>query len=82
MRSCGRIPGQIHNKPAERERQLKLGRAIEELITTVSPATFFLWVLDKKSGKPATKNPKGGQRKPKEIGYNRILGELRKLGIK
>ena len=46
-----------------------------------------------KKAKP--KNPKGGQRKPKELrelvveiakqtgfGYNRIIGELRKLGIK
>ena len=68
--------------------------AIEELITIVSPATFYRWVREEKSGRPETKNPKGGQRKPKEIrklvieiakttgfGYTRIIGELRKLGI-
>ena len=94
-----RIPGQIHTKPHERERLLKLGkvigRAIEELITIVSPATFYRWVRDEKTGKPKPKNPKGGRRKPQEIrdlvveiakttgfGYTRIIGELRKLGIK
>jgi len=94
-----RIPGQVHTKPAERERLLKfgkaIGRAIEELITIVSPSTFYRWVRDEKNSKPKTKNPKGGQRKPKDIrklvieiakttgfGYTRIIGELRKLGIK
>ena len=94
-----RIPGQIHTKPEERERLLKfgkvIGRAIEELMTIVSPSTFYRWVRDEKNGKPKPKNPKGGQRKPKEIrelvieiakttgfGYTRIIGELRKLGIK
>ncbi|WP_339749979.1 integrase core domain-containing protein [uncultured Rubinisphaera sp.] len=94
-----RIPGQIHTKPEERERLLKygkvIGRAIEELITIVSPATFLRWIRDESEDKPKTKNPKGGQRKPREIrelvikiakttgfGYTRIIGELRKLGIK
>ncbi len=94
-----RIPGQIHTKPEERERLLKygkaVGRVIEELITIVSPATFYRWVREGKNDKPKTTNPKGGQRKPKEIrelvieiakttgfGYTRIIGELRKLGIR
>ena len=94
-----RIPGQIHTKPDERARLLKfgkvIGRAIEELMTIVSPATFYRWVRDEKSEKGKPKNPKGGQRKPREIrelvieiakttgfGYTRIIGELRKLGIK
>ena len=94
-----RIPGQVHTKPAERARLLKfgkvIGRAIEELMTIVSPATFYRWVRDEKADKGKPKNPKGGQRKPKEIrelviqiakttgfGYTRIIGELRKLGIK
>jgi putative transposase len=64
-------------------------------MTIVSPATFYRWVRDEKSGKPKTQNPKGGQRKPREIrqlviqiakttgfGYTRIIGELRKLGIR
>lgn len=94
-----RIPGQIHTKPEERARLLKfgkvIGRAIEELMTIVSPSTFYRWVRDEKLEKGKPKNPKGGQRKPKEIrelviqiakttgfGYTRIIGELRKLGIK
>ena len=94
-----RIRGQVHTRPEERERLLKygkvIGRAIEELITIVSPSTFYRWVREEKHGKPKPKNPKGGQRKPKEIreiviqvakttgfGYTRILGDLRKLGIK
>lgn len=94
-----RIPGQIHTRLSERERLLKLGkvvgRAIEELITIVTPSTFYRWVRDEKLGKPKVLNPKGGQRKPREVrelvlaiakqsgfGYTRILGELRKLGIK
>ena len=94
-----RIPGEIHTKPEERERLLKygkiIGRAIEELIGIVTPGTFYRWVRDEQKRKPKPTNPKGGQRKPKEIralvieianttgfGYTRIIGELRKLGIK
>jgi putative transposase len=93
-----RVPGQIHTKPDERSRLLKLGKAlgqaIEELITLVAPSTFYRWCREEHSGK-RKKNPKGGQRKPREIrelvleiarttnfGYTRIIGELRKLGIK
>jgi putative transposase len=94
-----RIPGQIHTKPAERERLLKygkrIGKAIEELITIVTPSTFHRWLHHEDQQKKVKKNPKGGQRKPREIrelvisiaqttgfGYTRIIGELRKLGIK
>ena len=93
-----KIPGEIHTKPEERQRLLEfgksLGRAIEELITIVTAATFYRWCRDESGGKKKT-NPKGGQRKPREIrelvieiakttgfGYTRIIGELRKLGIK
>jgi len=66
-----------------------LGRAIEELITIVSPSTFYRWIRDEKDGGKSKKS-KGGQRKPKEVrelviqisrstgfGYTRIIGELR-----
>ena len=93
-----RIPGPIHTKPEERQRLLKLGkalgRAIEALITIVTASTFYRWVRDEGEGKK-TANPKGGQRKPREVrelvieiarttgfGYTRIIGELRKIGIK
>ncbi|MCA8994506.1 MAG: helix-turn-helix domain-containing protein [Planctomycetaceae bacterium] len=93
-----RVKGHIHTKPEERSRLLELGkelgRAIEELITIVSPKTFYRWIRERE-GRKRKLNPKGGQRKPKELrelviqiaqttgfGYTRILGELRKLGIK
>lgn len=92
-----RIPGQVHTKPEERRRLLKygkaLGKAIEELITIVTPATFYRWIRDE-SEEPR-KRRKGGQRKSREIrelvveiakqtgfGYTRIIGELRKMGFK
>ena len=93
-----RVPGQIHTKPDERSRLVKLGKAlgqaVEELITLVTPSTFYRWCREADSGKKRA-NPKGGQRKPREVrelvieiatttgfGYSRIIGELRKLGIK
>ena len=93
-----RIPGQVHTKPDERSRLIKLGKAlgqaIEELITLVAPSTFYRWCREADSGKKKA-NPKGGKRKPREVrelvleiarttnfGYTRIIGELRKLGIK
>ena len=92
-----RVKGQVHTKPGEPERLLKfgkaLGRAVEELITIVTPKTFYKWMRDQNNKKP-TPNPKGGQRKPRELrelvihiarttgfGYTRIIGELRKMGI-
>ncbi|MCR9117706.1 MAG: integrase core domain-containing protein [bacterium] len=94
-----RLPKQVHTTHEERKTLLKygkaIGRAIEELITIVSSATFYRWVREEKSGKPKPVNPKGGQRKPRELrelvlriaeetgfGLTRIVGELRKLGIK
>ena len=93
-----RIPGQIHTTYQERQTLMKygkvIGRAIEELISIVSPTTFYHWVRNGKNGKPKPKNPKGGQRKPKELrelvlkiaektgfGLTRIIDKLRKLGI-
>jgi putative transposase len=65
-----RIPGQIHTKPAERERLIKfgklIGKAIEELITIVSLSTFYRW-LHQEDKQAEKMNPKGGQRKPREI---------------
>ncbi len=94
-----RLPKQIHTTSEERRTLLKygkiIGKAIEELVSIVSPATFCRWLREEKGGKQTSKKKKGGQRKPKEIrdlvikiakttgfGYTRIIGELRKLGIK
>lgn len=93
-----RLPKQVHTTVEERKTLLKygkaVGKAISELITIVSPATFCKWVREEKNGKPAPKNPKGGQRKPADVrelvlkiaeetgfGLTRIVGEMRKLGI-
>ena len=66
-----RLPRQVHTSWEERQTLLKygkaVGRAIEELISIVSPATFYRWVREEKNGKPKPKNPKGGQRKPEEL---------------
>ena len=94
-----RVPSkQIHTTVEERKRLLKfgkpIGKAIEELITIVSPATFYRW-CKKGAGKAKPTKTKGRPRKSLDIrelviriatetgfGYTRILGELRKLGIR
>ncbi|WP_417376411.1 hypothetical protein [Gimesia maris] len=49
-----RIPGDIHTKPHERAQLLKYGKplrkAINELITIVTPGTFHRWVREEKRG--------------------------------
>lgn len=94
-----RLPKQIHTTAEERQTLLKfgkaVGKAISELMTIVSPATFMRWVREEATTKPQSVKRKGGQRKPKELrelvlhiaaetsfGLTRIVGELRKLGIK
>ncbi|MCA9072127.1 MAG: hypothetical protein KDA84_24535, partial [Planctomycetaceae bacterium] len=94
-----RLPKQVHTTYEERQTLLKygiaIGRAIEELISNVSPATFYEWVRNEKNGKPQPKNPKGARKKTEEIrdlvlmiaketGFSltRIVGEMPKLGIK
>ena len=66
-----RIPGQVHTKPEERSRLVKLGRdlgrAIEELITLVSPATFYRWCREEPGSSQKKRNPTAGKRKPREI---------------
>lgn len=90
-----RLPKQIHTTPDERKKLVRLGkqlgRAIEELITIVSPSTFYRWCRE---GVKSKKQSKGRPRKCVELrdlvikiaketgfGYTRIIGELRKLGI-
>ena len=64
--------------------------ALQDLITIVSPTTFFRWLHEDKAGK---KPAKAGRRKRLDVrklivklarenpgwGYTRVLGELRKL---
>jgi putative transposase len=50
-----RLPKQIHTTTEERGFLLKfgkaVGKAIDELISIVSPASFYRWVRDEKDGK-------------------------------
>ncbi|QDU51594.1 hypothetical protein [Gimesia panareensis] len=88
-----RTPGEIHAKPHERAQFLKygkpLGKAINELITIVTPGTFHSWVREeKRSRKKKTIGRPGKSVVLRElilkiaretgVGYTRILGELRK----
>jgi putative transposase len=95
-----RLPKCITVTARERNRLVKLGKrlgsAINELITIVTPRSFARWVvgdripkrrrIDRKSGRPRTAE------EIRELilqlacetgwGYCRILGELKKLGIR
>jgi len=92
-----KLPKRITVTTAERARLVKLGvrlgSGIKELITIVHPRTFARWA----SGETSNKKPRkaGRPRKPEEIrqlilqmaqdnvwGTKRILGELKKLGIR
>jgi putative transposase len=91
-----RLPKIIRVTPAEKQRLLKFGRllgsAIKELITIVTPRTFARWLAE---GKKGLSRRRGRPRTLKEIrdmllrmareniwGYTRLLGELKKLGIR
>ncbi|GIW91747.1 MAG: hypothetical protein KatS3mg109_2179 [Pirellulaceae bacterium] len=93
-----RLPKRIQVTPTERQRLLKfgkpLGSAIRHLITIVSPRTFLRWLHGETRPKEAA-SKRGRKRTPEEVrelvlrlarendwGYTRILGELKKLGIK
>ncbi len=92
-----RLPKRIVVTGRERQRLLKFGRplgpAIKELITIVTPGTFFRWMREATSGKTAPKNS-GRPRTAEEIrqlivklgrengwGGKRVAGELKKLGV-
>lgn len=92
-----KLPKRIELTAQERKRLLKfgkpLGSKVKELLTIVSPRTFARWLSgEREQRKPA--DP-GRPRKAEEIrqlilrlardngwGYTRIVGELRKLGIR
>lgn len=91
-----RLPQEIHTTKAERARLLKfgkpLGKDIDRVIQIVTPGTFRRWVREEQRG-CVSKEP-GRPRKQRVLrelvrkiaretgmGYRRILGELRRLGI-
>jgi putative transposase len=84
--------------PAERRRLVRsaepLGRALRHLTTIVVPSTMLRWIQEAKKPGPA-RNPRGRPRTALGIrrlivrlgretgwGYTRIMGELKKLGLK
>lgn len=89
----GKIPGRITVTPAERVRLVryarKVGSALRNLVTIVSPQTVLRWI--RKEGKQRrTLIKRGRPRTPEQIrrlilkmarendwGYARIVGELR-----
>jgi len=92
-----KLPKRVTVTPVERRRLLKLGRrigpALKHLITIVTYRTFLRWIAGDKTGR--TSGKRGRPRTDEEIreiiirlaeengwGYTRILGELKKLGIR
>jgi putative transposase len=97
----GKLPARITITPKERQRLLKfgakLGKAIHQIVTLVTPGTFLRWIReDKKAGRKRLPAAKRGRRrtagqirkliiklaKENSWGYTRIVGELRKLRIR
>ena len=74
-----RLPKAVRVTPAERRRLVRasrgLGKAIRELVTIVTPATFLKWV--NQEGKPAA--AKQSQRKP---GRPRTPDDVRALVLR
>lgn len=73
----------------------KLGKALRQLTTIVMPNTLLKWIRAEKQGGKKTGAKPGRRRTPDQIcniilrlakenqwGYTRILGELKKLGIR
>ncbi len=93
-----RLPKRIVVTPAERRRLIRLGRQVgptlRELISIVTPRSFNRWIQRRPpTGRKPTRP--GRPRTPDQIrevvlriaretgwGYTRILGELRKLGVR
>jgi putative transposase len=92
-----KLPKHITVTRAERTRLMKfgakLGAAIRTLISIVHPRTFSGWLLDEKRGRRPVKRgrPRTQEQvrdlilrlaKENDWGYTRIMGELKKLGLK
>jgi putative transposase len=91
-----RLPKRINVTEKERNRLLRfgknLGRAIQHVVTIVSPSTFLRWIREsQKDTKPGKRGRPRTQEDLRELilklarendwGYTRIMGELKKLGI-
>jgi putative transposase len=73
----------------------KLGRALDHLVSIVHPDTHRRWIRENRRERRKAAVPRGRRRTPEQIrrlilklgretgwGYTRILGELKKLGIR
>jgi putative transposase len=96
-----KLPARMTITPKERQRLVKfgskLGNALHELVTIVTPGKFLRWIREeKRASRRPTKAPRRGRpRTADEIrrlivrlakenawGYARIVGELKKLGLR
>ena len=97
QKELARLPRQVHITPQERNRLVrfgaKLGRALNELVTIVHPDTLRRWIRESRRGRQSMS--RGRRRTAADVrkliiklarengwGYTRILGEIKKLGIK
>ena len=93
-----RLPARITCTPKERTKLLRYGRkcgsAIKELVSIVSWRTFYRWAAEQTDASKPRRRP-GRPKTPKNVrdlvvriaremgvGYTRVLGELRKLGLR
>ena len=73
----------------------KLGSALDQLVSIVHPGTLRRWIREDRKGKRKAPAPRGRRRTAEQIrrlilklahenswGYTRILGELKKLGVR
>lgn len=94
-----KLPQRITITPQERHRLVrfaqKLGKALHQLTTIVTPSTLLRWIREEKKDSKRVPVKRGRRRTPEQIcrlilklarenewGYTRILGELKKLGIR
>ncbi len=94
-----KLPKRITITPKERQRLVrfakKLGRALNQLTTIVTPGTLRRWIREEKKHGKKPPAKRGRRRTPEQIrllilklarenqwGYTRILGELKKLGVR
>ena len=91
-----RLPERINVTPKERQRLLRFGRnlgtTIQHVVTIVSPNTFMRWLREERKAKPQKRGrPRTAEdlrdlilrmARENDWGYTRIMGELKKLGIK
>jgi putative transposase len=91
-----RLPERINVTPKEQQRLLRFGRnlgtRVYQVVTIVSPGTFLRWLREERKARPRKRGRPRAAGDLHELilrlgrendwGYTRIMGELKKLGIK